>query len=217
MFAGAKTCVTEKIVRLVVPVLFIGLILSTWSFASDASGKVDPEFNVTIQLFEVRGSVLSDLGIDLSQPEFDKQPPEAGDFQMRFDDLKRSKKLKIIAEPGLLVTANKKGNFFSGGEFAIPVSTSEGKTVEEMREFGTRAEVTPVLQDDGRVKLQWYISQSEKDRSVGVRYNGKLIPGINRRRLAGNDLLSLGEPLCRIFGVDYKGNVLLVRVRVDSN
>lgn len=209
----------EQIVRAVVATFLMGLILCPALKGDEGrdqtADKAGSKLNVACQICEINRAQLSDLGIDPKLPDMEMTLSATGETQQKLVELQKSKKLKIITEPSVVGFANQKFGYFSGGEVTIPLPDTDDGPTEEKREFGTRVEVTPTWEADGRVKLQWFISHSVLDESLAVRQNGKLVPGIKRWRLQGSTTTALGEPAYRIVSMD-RGKVWLVRIRTDG-
>ncbi|MCA9074959.1 MAG: hypothetical protein KDA93_08000 [Planctomycetaceae bacterium] len=101
----------------------------------------------------------------------------------------------ILAEPRLVTTSGRPATLNSGGEFPVLVPQSTGQVSIEWRDFGVRAEVLPVILDDGRLRLDVAPEISERDFSNSVNVQGMVIPGITKRRVNTQVEMSFGQTL----------------------
>ncbi|MEZ6144367.1 MAG: hypothetical protein R3B91_02820 [Planctomycetaceae bacterium] len=60
---------------------------------------------------------------------------------------------KVLAEPRLVTTSGRPATLHSGGEFPILIPKEVGEVNVKWREFGVRAEILPIILENGRVKL----------------------------------------------------------------
>ena len=90
----------------------------------------------------------------------------------QFDALRRDKRLKVVAEPTLTTLSGRSAWFNVGGEFPSPITTSDGITTLEWKEFGTRVEFLPTLQRNGRIHVVVETRISELDEALGLRVVG---------------------------------------------
>jgi pilus assembly protein CpaC len=104
--------------------------------------------------------------------------------------------LQILAEPNLVTTNGKEASFLAGGEFPIPVlqgGGNAGAVTIQFREFGVRLNFTPVLTDNGTIKMYCKPEVSTIDRANGITLSGFFIPALSTRRVETNLELSPGQ------------------------
>ncbi|MDA0657755.1 MAG: pilus assembly protein N-terminal domain-containing protein [Planctomycetota bacterium] len=89
--------------------------------------------------------------------------------------------VKVMAEPTLVTVSGRPASFQSGGEFPILVPQSLGTVSIEFKTFGTRVDFVPIVQGNGRIRLEVRPYVSEIDNARGVTVNGERIPGLRTR------------------------------------
>lgn len=89
--------------------------------------------------------------------------------------------VKVMAEPTLVTVSGRPASFQSGGEFPILVPQSLGTVSIQFKEFGTRVDFVPIVQGNGRIRLEVRPYVSEIDNARGVTVNGERIPGLRTR------------------------------------
>jgi len=98
-----------------------------------------------------------------------------------------------LAEPSLVSLSGQSATFLSGGEFPIPVSSNDGDTQIEYKEFGVSLAVTPTVIDRDQIILRVAPEVSELDFSSGVTTSGVSVPGLRIRRTETTVSLASGE------------------------
>jgi pilus assembly protein CpaC len=98
-----------------------------------------------------------------------------------------------LAEPSLVSLSGQSATFLSGGEFPIPVSSSDGDTQIEYKEFGVSLAVTPTVIDAGQIILRVAPEVSELDFTSGVSTSGVAVPGLRIRRTETTVSMAPGE------------------------
>jgi pilus assembly protein CpaC len=104
--------------------------------------------------------------------------------------------LQILAEPTLVTTDGKEGNFLVGGETPVPVIQGGNNTnsVTIMyREFGVRLRYTPLVTANKTIKLNLFQEVSALDYTNATTLNGFIIPAISTRRAETSIELGEGE------------------------
>jgi len=102
--------------------------------------------------------------------------------------------LQILAEPNLMTTNGKEAYFLVGGEFPVPVlqgGGNAGAVTVQFKEFGIRLRFTPVVTNNGTIKLHLAQEVSTLDAADGVTFNGFVIPAVATRRAESD--VELGE------------------------
>ncbi|MEH6696068.1 MAG: type II and III secretion system protein family protein [Hyphomonas sp.] len=90
--------------------------------------------------------------------------------------------IRTLAEPNLVALSGDTASFLAGGEYPIPVSSTNGELSVEFKKFGVSLEFTPTVLGDGLVNLRVRPEVSALDRANGIRANSIEIPGISVRR-----------------------------------
>jgi pilus assembly protein CpaC len=104
--------------------------------------------------------------------------------------------LQILAEPNLVTTNGKEASFLVGGEFPVPVlqgGSNAGAVTVQFREFGIRLTFTPVVTDNGTIRMYVKPEVSTLDIANAVTVSGFLIPALATRRMETNVELGPGQ------------------------
>lgn len=86
--------------------------------------------------------------------------------------------VRTLAEPNLSALSGATATFNAGGEFAVPVQTADGISVE-FRPFGVNLSFTPTVVGDGVINLQLATEVSAIDASLVNATSG--VPGLRTR------------------------------------
>jgi pilus assembly protein CpaC len=104
--------------------------------------------------------------------------------------------LQILAEPTLVATDGKEGEFLVGGEVPVPVlqggNNSQGVTIQ-YREFGIKLRYTPIVTANKTIKLALYQEVSALDYTNATTLNNFVIPALSSRKTTTNVELGEGE------------------------
>jgi pilus assembly protein CpaC len=96
-----------------------------------------------------------------------------------------------LAEPNLIARSGEKASFLAGGEFPIPVASSNGTVTIEFKKYGVGLEFSPKVLSDGLIALDIAPEVSAIDTSSSYRVGDISIPGfIVRRAQTSVDLRS---------------------------
>ena len=90
--------------------------------------------------------------------------------------------VRTLAEPNLIALSGDTASFLAGGEFPIPVSSSQGEISVEFKKFGISLDFTPTVLGAGLVNIHVRPEVSALDRNNGIRANDIDIPGVSVRR-----------------------------------
>jgi pilus assembly protein CpaC len=104
--------------------------------------------------------------------------------------------LQILAEPNLVTTSGKDASFLVGGEFPVPIlqgGGNAGAVTIQFREFGIRLNFTPVVTENGTIKMYVKPEVSTIDLANAVSVSGFLIPALATRRMETNVELGPGQ------------------------
>jgi len=102
-------------------------------------------------------------------------------------DLEGKQILQILAEPTITTISGEKADFLSGGEFPFPVvqpgGTGSSPVVTiSFRPYGIKVEFTPVVNEDGTIRLKVAPEVSALDYSNSVSISGFTVPALSTRR-----------------------------------
>jgi pilus assembly protein CpaC len=134
-------------------------------------------------------------------------------LQAQWKALEEKGDIRLLASPTLLAKSGEKASFLSGGEFPYQVISGSGfgATVTIVfKEYGVRMEFTPVVQEDGSIRLKVAPEVSEPD------YTRQIlgIPPLNSRKASTTVTMNAGEYLV-IGGLrDTRSNKLVRKVPV---
>jgi pilus assembly protein CpaC len=103
------------------------------------------------------------------------------------EDLQSKQVLQILADPTITTISGVQANFLSGGEFPFPVVQPGGSggapvVTIQFRQFGVKLEFTPVVNDDGTIRLKVSPEVSALDYADAVTVSGFTIPALSTRR-----------------------------------
>src|SRR5262249_52838399 len=139
----------------------------------------DQQIMVEVRVIEATRSSLKDLGFELSGQtsdgnlSFQTGTPSAlqsgltpqgvvsgvahwGDFTLnaKLAALETKGIVRTLAKPNLIAMSGEEASFLAGGEFPYPVPNGLNNVTVEFRQFGVKLDVTPVLQDNGDIRLK---------------------------------------------------------------
>ena len=102
-------------------------------------------------------------------------------------DLESKQVLQILAEPTITTISGKTADFLSGGEFPFPMlqpgSNGSGSVVTiTFRQYGVKVEFTPIVNEDGSIRLKVAPEVSSLDYTNAVTIAGFTIPALATRR-----------------------------------
>lgn len=107
---------------------------------------------------------------------------------MTIQDLENKNILQILAEPTITTISGQKAEFLSGGEFPFPViqpggggGASSSVTIS-FKPYGVKLEFTPIVNDDGTIRLHVAPEVSALDYTNTVTISGYTIPAISSRK-----------------------------------
>lgn len=97
--------------------------------------------------------------------------------------LERDGLVKTLAEPNLTAISGESAKFLAGGEFPIPVSSSNGEISLSFKEYGIGVAFTPTVMSEGRISLKIETEVSELSNDGAVSLGTFLtIPAIKKRQ-----------------------------------
>jgi pilus assembly protein CpaC len=103
--------------------------------------------------------------------------------------------LQILAEPTLVATDGKEGEFLVGGEVPVPVlqGGNNGGITIMYREFGIKLRYTPQITGNKTIKLALFQEVSALDYSNATTLSNFVIPALSTRKTTTNVELAEGE------------------------
>jgi pilus assembly protein CpaC len=103
--------------------------------------------------------------------------------------------VRTLARPNLVAIPGQKASFHAGGEFPYPVPQDEDTVSLEFRKYGVELAFTPVVQDNGLIRLEVEPKVSQLDFTNSLRILGMTIPGLIIRETKTTVELKGGESL----------------------
>ena len=103
-------------------------------------------------------------------------------------DLEAKQVLQVLAEPTITTISGVKADFLSGGEFPFPMvqpgsgSNSSPVVTISFRPFGVKVEFTPIVNEDGTIRLKVMPEVSALDYTNAVTISGFTVPALSTRR-----------------------------------
>lgn len=97
----------------------------------------------------------------------------------------------ILAEPSLSARSGGEAEFLSGGEVPLPITSANGQSTVEFKEFGIKLKIKPLADDRGNITAEVETELSTVDNSLAV--NG--IPGFRTRKASTDVSLKDGQTL----------------------
>jgi pilus assembly protein CpaC len=101
-------------------------------------------------------------------------------------DLENKNVLQILAEPTITTISGQKASFLSGGEFPFPVIQPGGaggtsSVTIQFKPYGVKLEFTPIVNEDGTIRLKVAPEVSALDYANAVSISGYTIPALSSR------------------------------------
>jgi pilus assembly protein CpaC len=115
-------------------------------------------------------------------------------LQAQWKALEETGDIRLLASPSLLAKSGEKATFLSGGEYPYQVVSGSGlgATVTIVfKEYGVRLEFTPVVQENGAIRLKVAPEVSEPDYTRSIFG----VPPLNSRKASTTVTLNSGEYL----------------------
>jgi pilus assembly protein CpaC len=95
--------------------------------------------------------------------------------------LERHNLMRTLAEPNLTAVSGESAKFLAGGEYPVPVPSSDGQISVQFKEFGVSVAFTPVVLSEGRISLKIETEVSELTNAGAVTLAGLTIPALRKR------------------------------------
>ncbi len=112
------------------------------------------------------------------------------DFMGILSLLKGQNLARILASPTLVTMSGQEASFLVGGEFPVPMKSSEGTTIEYKR-YGIMLRFTPMVTGKETITIQVEPEISSVDYSTAVASGGVAVPGLITR--TGSTTLQLKD------------------------
>ncbi|MGA0606501.1 type II and III secretion system protein family protein [Phenylobacterium sp. VNQ135] len=103
--------------------------------------------------------------------------------------------VRTLARPNLVAIPGQKATFHAGGEFPYPVPQDRDTLSLEFRKYGVELAFTPVVQDNGLIRLEVEPKVSQLDFTNSLRILGLTVPGLIIRETKTTVELKGGESL----------------------
>jgi pilus assembly protein CpaC len=108
----------------------------------------------------------------------------AVEFAVLLEALESKGVVRTLAEPNLTALSGQEASFLAGGEYPIPVATTENTITIEFKPFGIELTFTPRVVDKDVINLQMVAAVSGLDPSVSFTSGGLTINGFRRREVS---------------------------------
>ncbi len=112
--------------------------------------------------------------------------------------------VRTLAKPNLLAMSGEEASFLAGGEFPYPVPNGLNNVTVEFRQYGVKLNVTPVVQDNGDIRLKVAPEVSQLDTAHSVTIDGFSLPGLSISRASTTVELRDGQSFA-IAGLFQRG------------
>ena len=109
--------------------------------------------------------------------------PKTGDaLTVAINALERNGLIKTLAEPNLTTISGEPATFLAGGEYPIPVATSNGEISISQEPFGVALSFTPVVLNSGRISLRIFTEVSALSNNGAITLANIQVPALTVRR-----------------------------------
>jgi pilus assembly protein CpaC len=139
----------------------------------------------------------------------------ANNIGVTIQDLEEKNVLQILAEPTLTTMSGEAAKFLSGGEFPFPVvqGTGNGTAISiQFRPFGVKMDFTPIVNDDGTIRVKVSPEVSTLDYANAVTISGFTVPAISSRRAETEVELRDGQSFAISGLLDHRTTEILSKV-----
>ncbi|RAK58984.1 type II and III secretion system protein family protein [Phenylobacterium hankyongense] len=116
-------------------------------------------------------------------------------IDMALQALEQKGIVRTLARPNLVALSGEKASFLAGGEFPYPVPQGLNQITLEFRQYGVKLNFTPVVEDNGLIRLAVAPEVSQLDQTNSLKINGVTVPGLITRRADTTVELKDGESL----------------------
>ena len=116
----------------------------------------------------------------------------AFEFGVLLEALESKGMVRTLAEPNLTALSGQEAKFLAGGEYPIPIPSSDGVGIE-YKPFGVELNFTPVVVDGDVINLSINAAVSSIDSSVAIESNGITVNAFKRRETSTTVEMRDGE------------------------
>jgi len=114
-------------------------------------------------------------------------------FQVLLEALETKGMVRTLAEPNLTALSGQEAKFLAGGEYPIPVSSTDGVVTIEYKPFGVELNFTPVVVDGDIINLTINAAVSSIDTTVTLQNDGFSLNAFKRRETSTTVEMRDGE------------------------
>lgn len=113
--------------------------------------------------------------------------------------------IRTLARPNLAAISGEEATFLAGGEFPYPVPSGNNEVTIEFKPFGVNLKFTPIVQDNGLIRLKVAPEVSALDPTNPLRIGNYDMPSLTVRRASTTIELRDGESfaIAGMFQQDY--------------
>ncbi|MDR3509505.1 MAG: type II and III secretion system protein family protein [Caulobacteraceae bacterium] len=189
------------------------------------------QIRVDVRVIEARRSALKDMGFNITGSNaaglsfstgsglVSGQAPQGsitipGHFggtsiDVTLDALEQKGVVRTLAKPNLVAMSGEEASFLAGGEFPYPVPNGISQVTVEFRQFGVKLNVTPVIEDNGQIKLKVAPEVSQLDTTHSVKIDNFNLPSLTISRAATTVELRDGQSfaIAGLFQQGYNNTV----------
>ncbi len=115
------------------------------------------------------------------------------EFAVLLEALESKGVVRTLAEPNLTALSGQEAKFLAGGEYPIPVSSSDGTVTVQYKPFGVELNFTPVVVDGNVINLTINAAVSSIDTTVTLQNNGFSLNAFKRRETSTTVEMRDGE------------------------
>lgn len=160
-----------------------------------------------VTVAEVNRTALREIGVNLNISDyFENTVIGSGNAKITFGSdatllmkaLRTNSIATILAEPTLVTLSGFPAQFQSGGEFPVPQSSQFGGFGgTTFKDFGVQLSFTPLIQENGTIRLTVSpeVSNVDKSLSVAVIAGGDSVPGVRTRNTSTTVEMTQGQTL----------------------
>ncbi|HET6969804.1 MAG TPA: type II and III secretion system protein family protein [Phenylobacterium sp.] len=167
-----------------------------------------------VRILEASRTALQDVGVDLNvfnksfnvlsgQGLIGVAPPQtviathggSGNVTINtaLEALEEKGIVRTLAKPNLVAISGEKASFLAGGEFPFPVPEGLDKVVIQFRPYGVKLNFTPIVQENGWIRLAVEPEVSQLDPTNAVTVQGLTVPALTVRRASTTMELRPGD------------------------
>jgi pilus assembly protein CpaC len=115
------------------------------------------------------------------------------EFAVLLEALESKGVVRTLAEPNLTALSGQEAKFLAGGEYPIPVSSTDGVVTIEYKPFGVELNFTPVVVDGDIINLTINAAVSSIDTTVTLQNDGFSLNAFKRRETSTTVEMRDGE------------------------